>query len=120
MIYSNLNNYIDFLYKQAINNITEYIEMKYIQNISKSELNNTDEILKVIDDKLIEDYLKKRGYTMNYILQKRVMVKDFTCVYVYKNYIEIWHDKIDNNKSIFIKENYLTSLPITLNYMETI
>jgi len=119
MIYSNLDDYIDYLYKQAIKNVNEYIEMRYIQINSKFLVNDND-LNKEINDKLIEDYLKKRGYTMNYILQKRVMVKDFTCVFVKDNYIEIWHDKINNNKSVFITENYLTNLPITLSYMENI
>jgi hypothetical protein len=48
------------------------------------------------------------------------MVKDFTCVFVNKNVIEVWHDKTKNNKSVFINESLLTGLPITLNYMERI
>lgn len=111
-----LDSYIEALYFNAINNVRDYIEMICIQAKSKV----SKESVKEIDEKLVEDYLKKRGYTMNYILGKRVMVKDFTCVFVDKNVVEVWHDKANNNKSVFVNENLLTGLPITLNYMEKI
>ena len=75
---------------------------------------------KKLDDKLIEKFLKKRGYTMNYMLGKPIMVKGFTCVYVQDDYVEVWHDKTNNDKSVFVNESLLTGLPITLNYMERI
>ena len=114
-----LDAYIESLYQKALYNLKEHIEMLYIQAKSKVK----DGISKEIDEKSVEDYLKKRGYTMNYVLGKRVMVKDFTCVCidkVDKNVVEIWHDKSQNNKSVFVKESLLTGLPITLNYMERI
>lgn len=111
-----LNTYIECLYQKALYDVKEHVQMLYIQAKSKCKT----ECLKEIDEKLIEDYLKKRGYTMNYILNKRVLVKDFTCVFIDKNVVEIWHDKTKNNKSIFINESLLTGLPITLNYMEKI
>jgi len=111
-----LNTYIETLYKKAIFDFNEYVEMLYIQAKSKV----SKEIEKLIDEKLIEDYLKKRGYIMNYVLGKRVMVKDFTCVFIKDNYVEVWHDKSNNNKSVFINESLLTGLPIILNYMERI
>jgi hypothetical protein len=111
-----LDTYIETLHQKAIRHVKDHVEMLYIQASSKQPKDTE----KQIDDKLIEDYLKKRGYTMNYVLGKRVMVKDFTCVYVQKTYVEIWHDKIHNNKSVFITENLLTGLPITLTYMERI
>lgn len=111
-----LDAYIESLYQKALHNVKEYVEMLYIQAKSKV----SKESIKEIDEKLIEDYLKKRGYTMNYILAKRVMVKDFTCVFVDKNVVEVWHDKSQNNKSVFVNESLLTGLPITLNYMERI
>lgn len=111
-----LNTYIEMLYQNALYNFKEKLEMLYIQ--AKSKVSKESE--KVIDEKLIEDYLKKRGYTMNYLLGKRVMIKDFTCVFIDKDIVEVWHDKIPNNKSVFVKESLLTGLPITLNYMERI
>lgn len=110
-----LETYIETLYQTALYNIKEHIEMLFIQ--TKSIAKETE---KLINEKLIEDYLKKRGYTMNYVLGKRVMVKDFTCVFVTDYYIEVWHDKSKNNKSVFVSESLLTGLPITLNYMERI
>lgn len=111
-----LDAYIESLYQKALYNFKEHVEMLYIQAKSKV----SKESVKEIDEKLIEDYLKKRGYTMNYILGKRVMVKDFTCVFVAGNIVEVWHDKSQNNKSVFVNESLLTGLPITLNYMERI
>lgn len=111
-----LDTYIEMLYQNALYNFKEHVEMLYIQAKSKV----SKECEKEIDEKSIEDWLKKRGYTMNYVLGKRVMVKDFTCVFVEGNVVEIWHDKIPNNKSVFINESLLTGLPITLNYMERI
>ena len=111
-----LETYIECLYQTVIHNFNEYIEMLYIQ--AKSKISK--ESVKEIDEKSIEDWLKKRGYTMNYVLGKRVMVKEFTCVFVNKNVIEVWHDKTKNNKSVFINESLLTGLPITLDYMERI
>ena len=111
-----LDTYIESLYQKALHNVKEHVEMIYIQAKSKV----SKESVKEIDEKLIEDYLKKRGYTMNYILGKRVMVKDFTCVFVAGNIVEVWHDKSQNNKSVFVNESLLTGLPITLNYMERI
>lgn len=111
-----LDSYIETLYQNALHNVKEHVEMLYIQ--AKSKISK--ESVKVIDEKLIEDYLKKRGYTMNYVLGKRVMVKDFTCVFIDKTFVEVWHDKAQSNKSVFVNESLLTGLPITLNYMERI
>jgi len=107
---------IEELYKTAMNNFNEYVDMIYIQALSYSN-NETD---KKITDELIENFLKKRGYTMNYILNKRVMIKDFTCVYFDKGLVEIWTDKANNNKSVFIKDSLITGLPLILNYFERI
>ena len=93
----------------------EYIDMLYIQAISVSNLKSTS---KEINDKLIDDFLIKKGYVVNYLLGKRIHTKGFVCVMYNKTYIEVWHDTIKKNNSIFIKESFLTSLPITLNYME--
>jgi hypothetical protein len=112
----NLDTYIETLYQTAKYNLANHIDMLYIQ--AKSKVSN--ESVKEIDEKLIEDYLKKRGYTMNYILNKRVMVKDFTCVYINVNSVEVWHDKAKNNNSVFVNESLLTGLPLTLNYFERI
>lgn len=116
MIAMSLDSYIESLYQKAMFNFKEHLEMLYIQTKSKV----SGELPKEINEKQLEDYLKKRGYTMNYVLGKRVMVKDFTCVYIEKNIVEVWHDKAKNNKSVFVNESLLTGLPITLNYMERI
>lgn len=109
-----LDTYIETLYQKAMFNFNEHVEMLHIQAKSKISA----ESVKELNESNVEDYLKKRGYTMNYLLGKRVMVKDFTCVFVTKTYIEVWHDKTKNKKSVFIHESLLTGLPITLNYME--
>lgn len=111
-----LEAYIETLYQKALYNVRENIEMLFIQAKSKTSASLTKEL----DEKLIEDYLKKRGYTMNYVLGKRVMVKDFTCVFLNKNTVEVWHDKSKHNKPVFIKDSLLTGLPITLDYMERV
>ena len=104
------------MFKAAERRIDDHIEMLYIQAVSK--LSNG--IKKEISVPLMNDYLKKRGYTMNYVLGKVVMMKGFTLVHVQDDYVEIWHDKANNNKSVFVNESLLTGLPITLNYMERI
>ena len=112
--------WIDDLCQKTLSNINDFIEMLYIQGKSKANLIGIPDTKKIIDDKLIEDYLKKRGYTMNYVLGKRVMIKDFTCVFVGENYAEVWHDKTNSKASVYVSESLLTGLPITLNYMERI
>ena len=107
---------VEELYKKAINNFNEYVDMIYIQALSYSE-EKTD---KKITVELLEIYLKKRGYTMNYILNKRVMIKDFTCVFFSDGLIEVWTDKSNSKNSVFIKDSLITGLPITLNYFERI
>ena len=111
---------IDQMVIEAKRNVNDYIEMLYIQAVSKISPETKNDTSKKIDSKLIEDFLKKRGYTMNYVLGKTVMVKAFTCVYVQDDYVEVWHDKTNNDKSVFVNESLLTGLPITLNYMERI
>lgn len=111
---------IDQMVEDAKRRLNDHIEMLYIQAVSKLSPEIKIDTPKKIDSKLIEDFLKKRGYTMNYILGKTVMVKAFTCVYVQDDYVEIWHDKTNNDKSVFVNESLLTGLPITLNYMERI
>lgn len=110
---------IELLVIQTKQKFREYIDMLYIQAKSKLDVKDVKDIDKNISEELIENFLKKRGYTMNYILGKRVMIKDFTCVFVANSHIEIWHD-IPNSKSVYITQSYLTNLPITLNYMENI
>lgn len=107
-------NDIDTLFKEARNNIQQHIELLVIQ------ANSFDGINKKCNESLIEFYLKRRGYTLNNILKRPVWVKDFTCVYIDDNFIEVWHDRTKNNKSVFITDSLLTGIPITLNYMEKI
>ncbi|WP_372938724.1 hypothetical protein [Seonamhaeicola sp.] len=111
---------IDQMVVDAKRHLEDHIEMLYIQAVSKLTPEIKIDTPKKIDSSLIEDYLKKRGYTMNYVLGKTVMVKGFTCVYVQDDYVEVWHDKTNNNKSVFVNESLLTGLPITLSYMERI
>lgn len=111
-----LETYIENLYQKASNSVKEYTEMLYIQ--AKSNISKESE--KEINEKLIENYLVKRGYSMNYILGKMVMTKRFTCVFVDKNVVEVWHDIGHKNKSVFVNESLLTGLPIVLSYMERI
>jgi hypothetical protein len=108
---------IDNLLKKARIRVNEHIDMLYIQALSSLSKHET---AKEVTQEHIESYLKKRGYSWNRVLQKDVMVKDFTCVYIGEGYIEVWHDKTNNNKSVFVNDSLMTGLPITLNYMEAI
>lgn len=114
------DNEIHKMITQAKNELNDHIEMLYIQAMSKLCSEMKRDTNKELDNELIEIFLKKRGYTMNYVSGKTVMVKGFTCVYVKDDYVEVWHDKTNNNKSVFVNESLLTGLPITLNYMERI
>lgn len=109
------DNYIESLFERAKHDIDNYIEMLCIGALSEKRNNS-----KELSIPLIENWLKRRGYVLNNILKRPVWVKDFTCVYVDSNYIEVWHDRIKNNKSVFIDTSFLTGLPITLKYMEKI
>jgi len=111
---------IESLYLSILNNFNNYIEMLYTQAMSKLLSEDVKDSNKLINEELIENYLKRRGYVANYILGKRIMIKDFTCVYVHNKYIEIWHDIPNKYTSVFITQSYLTNLPITLNYMERV
>ncbi|MCP4984894.1 MAG: hypothetical protein GY928_02155 [Colwellia sp.] len=104
--------------EEAKEHLKNHIEMLYIQTISRVSLMKKYDFKIVIDEKSIESYLKKRGYTMNYVSDRMIMVKGFTCVFVKDDYVEVWHDKTNNDKSVFISESLLTGLPITLDYME--
>ena len=105
---------IEDLYQKTLKNFNEYVELLHISVLSRAK-----EIDKQITEEMIEIYLKKRGYTMNYVSGKRIMIKDFTCVYYDCGILEIWHD-VKNSKAMFIKESLLTNLPIMLDYMEKI
>ena len=105
---------IEDLYQKTLKNFNEYVELLYISVLSRAK--ETD---KQITEEMIEIYLKKRGYTTNYVSGKRIMIKDFTCVYYNCGILEIWHD-IKNSKTMFIKESLLTNLPIMLDYMEKV
>lgn len=108
---------IEKIIKECERKVSEQIEMIYISALSK--LNISSKTNKEITVQKIENYLKRRGYSQNYLLGKPVMTKGFTVVCVNENHIEYWHD-VKNSKSSFIHKNFLTSLPITLDYMERI
>ena len=112
------DNKIEQMFIDARLRISDYIDMLHIQAVSSFEPNKFS-IDKGISSKLITEYLKKKGYDMNYILNRGVMVKGFTCVYIGDGYVEVWHD-IPNSKPFFISQSLLTGLPITLKYMERI
>ena len=88
---------IDKVIKSAKQSFNDNLEMLYIQALSNF-LSKADDSKKSITEKMIEYFLKKRGYSLNYILKKPVMVKAFTCVYVAEKYIEIWHDIPNRSK----------------------
>lgn len=110
---------VDSFIKDAEGNIKEYIDMLYIQAISKLSPERKKETSKKLDNKLLEDYFKKRGYISNLILGRPVMVKGFVCAFIGNDYVEVWHDKA-SNQSVFVNNSLITGLPITLNYMERI
>lgn len=111
---------IDKMFEDAKSRLNDYIEMLYIQAVSKTTPVKKYDTAKKLDAQKVNKYLTRRGYTMNYVLGKTVMVKGFTCVYVEDDYVEVWHDKTNNDKSVFVNESLLTGLPITLSYMERI
>ena len=113
------NKYIDSITKKALKNNEDFIDMLMIQAKSKCLPDSKSDLDKTIDKKLIETFLKKRGYTMNYVLGRSVMVRGFVCVFNGGDYIEVFHD-LRNSKSVFVKESLLTGLPLTLEYMERI
>ncbi len=107
---------LDQLFKEAKERIDTHIEMLYIQAISKL---SSIESKKELTETIIENYLKKRGYILNFMRGEKVLTKDFVVVKINANEVEIWHD-IPASSSIFIKNSLLTGLPISLNYMERI
>lgn len=111
------DNIIEQIIKNGERNVRDHIEMIYMQAISKPK--SKDHFPKELNQKMIEDFLKRRGYVINHVSGRMIMVNKFTCVYIGKNYVEVWHD-IKGSKSVFIKDSLLTGLPITLNYMERI
>ena len=102
-------------FKEANKRIKDFIDIKCIDALS----NKDSELNKVLNYNLIEGYLKKRGYVVNTLLNKKIYTKAFTCVSINKKNLEIWHD-VNNSKHQFIDSSYLTGLPITLDYMEKI
>lgn len=118
------DTYINAQFEQAKYNMSHFIEMLYLNAKSKLEyiqLNRDSpiRIIKVIDDKILAKYLRRRGYVENYVSGRLIYTKDFTCVHIEKEHIEVWHD-IKNSKPVFVSSSLLTGLPITLDYMERI
>ena len=111
-----LSAYIESLYHNAINSFHDKLEMHYIHAVSHINKQSNKDLSK----ELIESWLKKRGYALNYIMKKPVMTKGFVVVSLQDGFIEVWHDIPKRQSSVFIKESVLTGLPITLNYMERI
>jgi len=111
-------NELDLLIYKLNNKLSEHLDILYINAISKNILTKEDSDKKIRKEN-IEKLLKQRGYSMNYLLGRTVMVKAFTCVYIGDEYVEVWHD-VKNSKSGFIHDSLLTGLSITLDYMERI
>ena len=112
-----LDKYIDTLYKQALTNFRDKLEMHYIS----AKCFGGKTINKELADESIEKYSKKRGYILNSILGKPVWTKGFVAVHVKDCKIEIWHDiPRTKTKPMYINESVLSGLPLFLNYMESI
>ncbi len=109
---------IEMLLKQSAERVNDFIEMRYITELSRIE--GAKESNKEVAKPMIEKFIKSKGYTMNYILGRTALVKGFVCIIVEESHVEIWHDKTGNKNSQFIHESLLTGLPIALNYMERI
>lgn len=109
---------IDILFIEAREQIKERIEMLKIQALSKPTKKEYDN--KILNEKLLRNYLFNKGYVTNHVLGRTIYTKGFVCVSLDKDIVEVWHDKTNNDKSVFISESLLTGLPITLNYMQNI
>jgi hypothetical protein len=107
---------IEQIFKEAKERINTHIEMLYIQALSKIQ---SKESSKEVTEKMIENYLKKRGYIQNTLSGEKVFTKDFVVVKILDNEVELWHD-IPASASLFVNNSLLTGLPISLNYMERI
>lgn len=123
-----MDNIYDLQYKQAKQRVHDYIDMLYIQYVSKLRINKEISIQTNMRDKtpnplttdLIEEYLRKRGYVLNVMLKKPIWTRDFTCVSIMEDHVEIWHDIPKSKGPVVIHNSLLTGLPITLKYMEKI
>jgi hypothetical protein len=107
---------IEQIFKEAKERINTHIEMLYIQALSKIQ---SKESSKEVTEKMIENYLKKRGYIQNTLSGEKVFTKDFVVVKILDNEVELWHD-YPGCASLFVDNSLLTGLPISLNYMERI
>lgn len=122
---SDLNTYLKNLEDIALKNISDSIEINYIDAKTRLSLNKieTDKgkiiYSNELNNQLFENYLKSKGYVLNTVLGEPIFIKGFVCVKIHKHYIEVWIDKI-KSKPVLIKNSFLTGLPITLNYMERI
>jgi len=104
--------------KEANQRINDFIDILYIDAISKVVCKNSPESKK-LTKKNIEDYIKKRGYVFNNVGKDPVWTKGFTVVRVTDNAFEIWTD-VNNSKKSIIDNSFLTSIPMFLNYFERI
>ncbi len=122
---NDLNIYLKNLEDIALKNISDSIEISYIDAKTRLSLNKieTDKgkiiYSNELNNQLFENYLKSKGYVLNTVLGEPIFIKSFVCVKIHKHHLEVWIDKI-KSKPVLIKDSFLTGLPITLNYMERI
>lgn len=102
--------------------ISDYIDMLCLDAYSR--LDNPKENVfakRTLTKEAIEEYLmKKRRYVQNIVSGKIIYTHGFVCVSLDGNCISVWHDTRLNPNVVVLKDGFLTGLPITLNYMESI
>ena len=118
----NLNTYIDSLYRQTLDNNRQYCEMLAISYISNLQHFRGDF---APTPQMIEKYLEKRGYIRNVVIGETIYTKGFVCLKIYDDkrgglkIIKIWVDMPEKqSKPSYIRESFITSLPIFLKYYE--
>lgn len=111
-----LDEYIDMIYIQALSSLYKSWDEKNDEHIGYNKNNESKEV----EREHLENYLKKRGYVKNTMLEFPLYTKDFTCVAIKDNFVEVWTDVDNNKRPCVIDKSLLTGLPITLNYYERI
>tara|TARA_R110000772_G_scaffold104802_2_gene206302 strand:+ start:202 stop:555 length:354 start_codon:yes stop_codon:yes gene_type:complete len=111
----NCQKELDKLVSDFNASLTDHLDMKYIQALSK--LSNQSESDKKLTTEILKTYFKRSGFVENYLLGRTIYVSGFVCAEIKENCVELWHDTKNKIGSVFINNSLLTGLPISINYM---